>query len=182
MQTLNLDLTTLDAAIAAFPDNTAIAAAVKNAFLTASKALTHAVAVINNPVNADMNAFDVAKNFTSDADAARADVDASTTDAVDIAIVRAIAARIRATHIAYLVTAFAEYVVAEVVEGISSDDRSLHAKAADATTTDVDKALLRDADLLSFDDNKVYTTTVSELVAKVKELEEFFNNWKNQRT
>lgn len=160
--TLALDLAYLNALIADLPNITATAD-VKLALGVASKALKHAADIINRTIPNDRNAFDIAKGYTTRYDNFR--------------FFRPYNAAIAATFdTTYHVAGFAEYVVAEVVGDINCSERY---SSADANCPSL---VLHYTDIVAHADARVagaFAGIAAELAKKVRDLEAFFNNWKN---
>lgn len=98
----------------------------------------------------------------------------SLTLALDLAYLNAL---IAATFdVTYHVAGFAEYVVAEVVGDINCPERS---SSADANCPSL---VLHYTDIVAHADARVagaFAGIAAELAKKVRDLEAFFNNWKN---
>ncbi|GHT38253.1 hypothetical protein AGMMS49593_07170 [Endomicrobiia bacterium] len=153
----------------------------------AAKAIKHAYAVVNRPALVDKTAFDLAKDFTRDAtlaaDSARdivfrslngslAEALAAIADntgnpsAEDAPVVYAAAV----ANVAFHITAFAEYVVAKVVENTAhcSCDRSKDAVITAATHASALTARVG--------------IRAAAFAKEAKDLERRFNKWQSQKT
>ncbi|GHT53867.1 hypothetical protein AGMMS50233_00720 [Endomicrobiia bacterium] len=120
----------------------------------------------------------------------------------NIVDIHAIAAAGSATYTALNATTFAEYIIAEVVGCDRTGYATAHDHAASvvgcrgahgnaARATGIAEIAKRDANNAAFADavaaradfvNEVIVPAADKLVEKVKELDEFFNNWQHQRT